>query len=491
MSRQTSLAARATRVSVVVLVLLVEVLTAVVIGLGYGFAALAGILAVGVLIAALFMAVDRLVLVYVAVVVFVPDILGVAAGGFQVTASRALAIAIIAVVGLRVMLGWEQARRSPLDKIIAVFALLLVIGAVISMTGPDPIAARYGLVRLLAFAIEYFGMYCVVFWGVRGDGSRTRFALVLVATMAVVALYGVFESVTGHNPLNNISTGLASDAVVRQMFTRADVTRARATFEHPISLGTSLSMTIPLALAFATYARSSLGRILTLGATGFMVLALVLTLSRGAYIATLLALVTLVAASGSTSLRARLAFFAAAVGAIALVFGERVLVQISSTFTVDASINSRFVDYAPVWRVFVQDPLFGRGLGALNPLSFTYIDNYFLKTLGEMGVLGTAALVALFAIILVKLVGNVVGRAPGRERGLAAALLAAAVAFTFQTATFDSFSFSKPSTIFWMLVAVGMSMVVERRGGDGAQNVEEDGEVLASPSAGRPGSLRH
>jgi O-antigen ligase len=263
--------------------------------------------------------------------------------------------------------------------------------------------------------------------------------------------------------LNDIDTGLANNDVARRIFTRADLTRARATFEHPIALGSALAMTLPLALHLATSARSGSRRLASLAGVALIVAAIVVTLSRGAYIAALLGLLALFACSGATALRVRIASLVAAGTTLALLFGGELLARISATFTVDASINDRLVDYPRVWAIFVERPILGRGLGSLNPLSFDYVDNYFLKTVGELGALGTIALVGLFALVLVTLGRHALQLPVGTARNLAAAFFAAAVVFAFQTATFDSFSFSKPSGLFWIVTAAGMSAVVEAK----------------------------
>jgi hypothetical protein len=451
------------RTAAIASLLAVEVVIAALIVAGYGFLVIVALLVGLALVLALQWPAERVVLVYLAILALSPDVLQVAVGGFALTAGRALAAVMAAVFALRLLIGGESRRRSPIDVPIAAFALALAVSYAATWLGGDLTAMRYGFSRLVAFGLEFFCVYYIVYWSVRSARARKHVVYLFVYVMAVVAVYGLVEAVTGRNVLNSFDTSFGRSEVVRSMFTRADLTRARATFEHPISLGTALAMTLPLGLFLTGFAGNRGRRIVAMVCVALVAACLVATLSRGAYVAGALGLLVLFAFSGGSAVRARVAVIASAAVVLGLTFGGSLLGRISQTFTLDASIGTRIADYPYVWAVFLEHPFIGKGLGTLNPLSFRYIDNYFLKTIGEMGAIGALTLAALFVWILAVLTMALRRLEPGEGPGLRAAVLAALIVFMVQTATFDSFSFSKPSSLFWVLVAVGMSIAVDRR----------------------------
>lgn len=404
---------------------------------------------------------ERVLEIYAVVLVVVPSVIQISIGGFAFTAFRLLAPLMIAVFAVRVLTGREQMRRSPLDFTIVAFVLVIAIGFVITMDVGDGDARRYAMTRIITFIVEYIAIFYLAFWTVRDSSARARMVMVLVVAMGLVAAYGLVEAVTHQNYVNAIDTGLAKDDVARRVFTRADLTRARSMFEHPISLGTALAMTLPLALHITTFARPRAGRLVGWVALVLMLACLVATVSRGPYLAAILALATVYLAGGAKKVRARMVIGLTGFATVVVLFGWPLVERVFSTFAIDASVQSRLVDYPRVLRIFAAHPLLGQGLGSLNPSSFAYVDNYFLKTLAELGLVGVATLVGLLVSVMIALSLALRRLSAGPERSLAAAALGAAAAFILQTATFDSFSFSKSSGVFWLIVAIGMSVCAD------------------------------
>jgi hypothetical protein len=449
--------------------------------------AIAGLLVLGV---GLLVASERVLEIYAVVLVVVPSVIQVQLGGFAFTTFRLFMPLVAVVFAVRALTGREQVRRSPLDFAVVAFALAIAIGFSITMDGGEAAARRYAVTRIVTFSFEYIALFYLVFWTVRDASARMRMTTILVAAMTLVAVYGLLEAATHQNYINSIDTGLAKDDVARRVFTRAELTRARSTFEHPISLGTALAMTLPLALHLTSFARRRAGRALGWGAFAVMLGCLVATVSRGPYVAAIIALALVFLAGGAKKARARLVLGLSVFAAAVVLFGWSLLERVFTTFAVDASVESRLVDYPRVLRIFKEQPLFGQGLGSLNPSSFAYVDNYFLKTLGELGLVGVVTLATLLVAVIVVLALGVKRLPPGADRSLTAAVLAAAVAFTLQTATFDSLSFSKSSGLYWVLVGLGMSACAQGglspgRGSRDRSSGAAPDRPPASPSSGR------
>jgi hypothetical protein len=121
----------------------------------------------------------------------------------------------------------------------------------------------------------------------------------------------------------------------------------------------------------------------------------------------------------------------------------------------DDSVKARLVDYPVVERLVQQAPWFGHGGGTYIPVDTTYIlDNQYLHTAVELGLVGLVVLVLFF---VVPLISALVARRRTDDpelrllcAALASALLAAAVCSFF----FDSLSFPMFSGVYALVMGL-------------------------------------
>ena len=202
-------------------------------------------------------------------------------------------------------------------------------------------------------------------------------------------------------------------------------------------------MLLPLAVYLAIYdtERSARRR---WAPVGLIALAIPASVSRSAVLSVALALAVLVVLMPAPQRLVRscaLPFGLAAVfmsapgliGTLAAFFGAG---------TADPSVATRVSDYPLVERFLEQAPWFGRGGGTYIPdNALDILDNQFLKTAVELGLVGVVALTAFF---LVPAIAALVARRRSRDpelRLLCAALAGAALAGTACSFTFDSLSY--------------------------------------------------
>ena len=129
---------------------------------------------------------------------------------------------------------------------------------------------------------------------------------------------------------------------------------------------------------------------------------------------------------------------------------------------------ARVYDYPEVERLVYQAPWFGHGGGTYLPENPMYIlDNQYLKTAIELGLVGVVVLAAYF---LVPFISALVARRRSGDpelRLLCAALAGAALAAGACSLTFDSLSFPMFSNVYalvigligacWRLAAAGVA----------------------------------
>jgi hypothetical protein len=263
--------------------------------------------------------------------------------------------------------------------------------------------------------------------------------------------------------LPGFSINLEAPAIVA----RGGLNRVSGTSITAIELGVVAGMLLPLAISLAIYDtdRAAWKRWAPVALIG---LAIPTSVSRSAIISVGLAIAVLIVLMPT---RERLVALCAAPFAVAGIFmsAPGVIGTLTAFFragTSDASAMARVYDYPEVERLVHQAPWLGHGGGTYLPENLWYIlDNQYLKTAIELGLVGVVVLAAYF---LVPLISALVARRRSSDpelRLLCAALAGAALAAAACSLTFDSLSFPMFSNVYalvigligacWRLAAVG------------------------------------
>jgi hypothetical protein len=237
---------------------------------------------------------------------------------------------------------------------------------------------------------------------------------------------------------------------------RAGLNRVDGTSITAIELGVVAGMLLPLAIYLAIYdtGRRARWRWAPVALIGLAVPA---SVSRSGVISIVLALGVLIVLMPT---RQRLVAFCAAPLALAAVFmsAHGVIGTLSSFFgagTSDNSVQARLYDYPEVERLVEQAPWFGHGGGTYLPENPLFIlDNQYLKTAIELGLIGVVVLAAFF---LVPLISAVVARRRSSDpelRLLCAALAGAALAAGVCSLTFDSLAFPMFTNVYALVIGL-------------------------------------
>jgi hypothetical protein len=254
-----------------------------------------------------------------------------------------------------------------------------------------------------------------------------------------------------HLPGLTTTTDLVSD-------TRSGFDRIQGAAAHPIEYAVTLGALAPLALHYALHAKSSGKRQLSAVAMLLILTVNPMTVSRSGILALA---VSLGAYAAHLSPRARLN--AAVLGVIGLGLYRAaipgLLGTLKSLFLVgeqDPSIEGRTEDYAKIPGLINGYEVFGRGLGTFQPLSYFYLDNQYLGSLLEGGIVTLVALVACFVIGL-GISRGIRHRTPDPAlRGLGQALAGSIAAFALSAGTFDELGYRQSTfTLFLLLGCAG------------------------------------
>jgi hypothetical protein len=276
----------------------------------------------------------------------------------------------------------------------------------------------------------------------------------LVWVSGVAALVGILEFAfkgfsyrdAMHLPGLTTTTELVSD-------TRSGFDRIQGAATHPIEYAVALGALAPLALHHALHAKSSGKRHLSALALLLILTVNPMTVARSGVLAVAVGLGVYAA---HLSLRAKLN--AAVLGVIGLALYRGAVPGLLGTLKSllligeqDPSIASRTADYAEIPGLTDGYELFGRGLGTFQPLSYFYLDNQYLGSLLEGGIVAFFALIACFVVGLGVSRGIRHRTADPALRGLGQALAASIAAFALTAGTFDELSFRQSAFTFFLL----------------------------------------
>lgn len=284
--------------------------------------------------------------------------------------------------------------------------------------------------RAMIFLVSVAAVVVVVADGLATRRQLDRLLGLATALVAAVAAVGLVQFTTGFDPTAVIELpGLRRTGGLVGIRERAGLPRVAGTATHPIEFGLVLAATLPLALHQARFSATRRVRVAAAVATASIAAAVPLALARSALLATLLGL-AVVAVGSRGRARVRLLLGVSAVVAVVLALLPAVAGAQYDLFVEapqDPSVVNRFADLGPVMALIAENPLLGRGLGTFSPEMFFVVDNQYLVTLIESGVLGLAGLLTPFVMALLAAVGARRRLRDEAGRDLALALAAAVV----------------------------------------------------------------
>jgi O-antigen ligase len=422
----------------------------------------------------------------------VPPIYFIGAAGSIASPAIVLALAGLLWWGFgRILYGSGIDRgRQPIRITLLLFVGAVLISYALFNRRLQPVdwsnAADRGLVLVFALA----GILLLTADGI----DRTDRLMVLLRRMtfaaSLVGVVGIIQYVSKQDfvsPVFDAIPGLTTNNVIAfagRSSVYTDIRRVSGTATHPIEFGVVLAMAFPFAAHYALTdrTRSGLDR---WWQVAVILIAQPMAQSRSGMLATAVAAVVLLCAWPKSAIRKILGWLPAALVALRFAFPGLLgtITGLFLHFQGDSSYTSRTEDYGNVGKYVAQYPIFGRGFGTFLPKDFFFLDNQYLMSLIDIGVVGLVALIALM-VSGVLLAFRASRWAVTQERRLLARSLCGAIAGgTLTLATFDFFSFQMATGMVFVLLGCAGAMWRLFRA-----------EALAAgytspPSLGRPRSI--
>jgi O-antigen ligase len=274
----------------------------------------------------------------------------------------------------------------------------------------------------------------------------------LVVGAAAVAALSVVQFMSGETLVNQIEIpGLSRNSAL-DLGARQGLARPSGTATHPIEFAALLSMVVPIAIMDAK-GRDHL-RVRHFLPVALLVLGVALSLSRTAILCVGLALVLIFPALPKAWRWGGVVAAVILAGVLYVTVPGMVgtLRGLFLGIADDPSVLSRTDAYAVAAEFLARAPVIGRGLGTFLP-KYWIVDNMYVQLVVEIGLLGIAAILALFltAIFCAWRARRLFP--PGRDRDLATGLMASLAAGATSFAFFDALSF--PQAAFCMFLLMG------------------------------------
>ncbi|NLF79812.1 MAG: O-antigen ligase family protein [Clostridia bacterium] len=311
-----------------------------------------------------------------------------------------LLAAAVLVLWRRALRATDAIRReTPLDIWLLLF---FAVGFfLMSVVRPYPGVALPGY----RIVVEYMLWFFLIVRLVEDDRDLKVLYVSLLLMSGFLALHGVYQYAVGVEiPVSWVSQ---TEMGVR--------TRVFSLTGSPNILGSLLVLTAPLVAAMIYFCRRVWLKVVAFGLTGCYILSLLFTFSRGAWVGMIAAVVIF-----ALFIDKRLLAIMGAAMAGLLICVPSITGRLTYLFTEDYAVASAIGGRTLRWQVGLQllhehNPWLGFGLGRFGgavamenklldeteEFSYFYMDNYYLKTLVEMGYLGLIAFLLLILALLV------------------------------------------------------------------------------------------
>jgi large-conductance mechanosensitive channel len=366
-------------------------------------------------------------------------------------------------------------RRSGLDiPLVAIF--VGVVGSVVT-NGERIHELDVGTTvnKKVTFLLSFFLVYYIIVSLVRTREQRDFLVRVLVGGGAVVAFFALIEYRTHHNFFNDLGRIIPvlnlTEVPSKHDLARAGRVRTYASAQHPIAFGAAMAVLAP----FGVYLSRARRQWRWYLATALIFMACLATLSRTSALMLFVIVIVFFRHRPDETrqllipllLPAALAIHFALPGAIGsfqesfFPKGGLVKEQQKDAGTVG---SGRVADLGPSLQIWGYQPVFGYGyatrvVDGAHPNAMT-LDDQWLGTLMEVGLVGTLAWAGLF-VVFIRRASRRAKKDPSDDGWLLTAMVASVAAFAWGMFTYDAYSFIQVTFLIFIVLALGATALLE------------------------------
>lgn len=351
----------------------------------------------------------------------------------------------------------EGFKMTPLD--IPIFIFITAMLFVLILNSPDFVISLEGFRAVVQYVLWYF----VVVQLLRTEKGARNLCIFFVLVTFALALHGIYQYIIGiEMPAGWVDS---NEAGVR--------TRVYSILSSPNAFGSLLTLATPIAISFA-FSMKKVGSKLFFAFVSFcMMLSLLFTFSRGAWIGFMAAIFVYVFIKDKR-LFIPIIFVAVLIVVFVPSVSNRITYMLSPEYIESSLRGGRLVRWFKGLQILDSNFFLGVGLGhfggavAMNHnlsillntevVKTFYMDNYFLKTAVETGILGLSAFVMLMYQVVINGIRTLRITASKFVRELEAGILAGIVGVICHNFVENIFEVPMMTSCFWLLAAVLMHL---------------------------------
>jgi O-antigen ligase len=194
-------------------------------------------------------------------------------------------LALITLIGLYILTRMGKGRVSPAGRVPLKALMLLSLGW-LALSTVNSVVPGTSVKTVVAEAVEYYLMYIILVRTISSKETVHRILFGIVAALTVCGVLGVGEAKFGLNVNDWFPKveGLVRDSG-GPTYGVGRGYRIETTFPHPIHYGAALAIGIPLALYLISVSKSAIRRAILWCSVGLMFFNILLTGSRGPWLA--------------------------------------------------------------------------------------------------------------------------------------------------------------------------------------------------------------
>lgn len=322
------------------------------------------------------------------------------------------------------------------------------VSALTPLTAADTSVADLGLIRVAALV----GILLVASDGITDETRLLLLARRLCWLGGLYAGFGLVQFFTGMSFIDAIQIPGLTASTDAGIGARNGFPRPVSTAVHPLEYSVVLTMILPISLALAVHDRKW-SPVLRWAPVVLITMASALSVTRSALLATVAVFLVLLP-SWPRGVR-KMMLVAATLGSVAMYVAVPGMAStILGMFTDrDPSVTSRTDSYGTALSFISISPLFGRGFGTFLP-AYRIVDNQYLLSAIEIGVVGLVTLLALVMAALILPLKCRLRWTTQPMRGLGPALFASMLAGGLILAFFDAFAFSQACGTLFMIMGL-------------------------------------
>lgn len=283
-------------------------------------------------------------------------------------------------------------------------------------------------------SMQYLMMFFLMVRLIRDDTDFMRLYRLMVAIATILALYGIYQYIIGVEIPYNWTDAAEGD--VR--------TRVFAIFSNPNVMGGYMILFAPMTIGMA-YAQEDIGSKIFYWICGLcMCVACLFTMSRGAWLGLAVAAVLF------SLIIDRKLFFLLLIGGLLSCFLPFVQSRIGYLFTPEFQVSNQkggrgirwdrafgYVTDAKAWPMGLGYGMYGGAVAMQNKINpnyiYTYVDNYYVKTIAENGIVGLTGLLTMLTGLFWNGARSCARNADNEYKPLCAGMLTGLIGFMIQS----------------------------------------------------------